>query len=292
MEYTLPTGEYGRAVGAVINHSEQTGTAEIKVDPADVALEPLPLGDSDSVADGEPIVALAVQDFMSLQHATGSVTGIEQLKDTFTGNEHAYLFVDDLHFPSDVQSQPLAELGGPVFDETGHVVAVVGPPGDMSGAWHYSPDGTSKTWDRPTAAPQQAIGAWWVIRDIKFVGAADWGTGFPSGKPYLGVEYQWLSPEAARGLGEPAGGALIEEVYVGSPAAAAGIRGKQSIKVFDGDTYWVGGDVIVSVDEVQLTEDDSIQAIAERHKVDDVIPVQLWRGDQLMTIQVMLTAAP
>ena len=85
-------------------------------------------------------------------------------------------FVDDLDFPSDVQSQPLAELGGPVFDETGHVVAVVGPPGDMSGAWHYSPDGTSKTWDRPTAAPQQAIGAWWVIRDIKFVGAADWGS--------------------------------------------------------------------------------------------------------------------
>ena len=202
VEYTLPTGEYGRAVGAVINHSEQTGTAEIKVDPGEVALKPLPLGDSDSVADGDPIVALAVQDFMSLQHATGAVTHIEQLTDTFTGNEHAYLFVDDLSFPSDVQSQPLAELGGPVFDETGHVVAVVGPPGDMSGAWHYSPDGSSATWDRPTAAPQQAIGAWWVTRDIKFAGAADWGTGFPSGKAYLGVEYQWLSPEAARGLGE------------------------------------------------------------------------------------------
>ena len=62
--------------------------------------------------------------------------------------------------------------------------------------------------------------------------------------------------------------------------------------MFDGDTYWIGGDVIISVDGVQLTENDSIQAIAERHKVDDVIPVQLWRGGQLMTIQVRLTAAP
>ena len=65
----------------------------------------------------------------------------------------------------------------PLFDETGHVIAVVGPPGDMSGAWHYSGD-----------VSQQALGIWWAIRDIKFSGVNKWeAASFPSGKAYLGV---------------------------------------------------------------------------------------------------------
>ena len=56
--------------------------------------------------------------------------------------------------------------------------------------------------------------------------------------------------------------------------------------------YGVGGDVIVSVDGVQLTERDSIQAIAARHRPGDVIPVQLWRDGRLMTVRVTLAAAP
>ena len=215
VEYTLPTGEYGKTTGSVLNHSEQIGIAEIKVDPQKVPLTPLLLGDSDSVAAGEPVAALAVQGDMSLQHAIGVVTPTGNLTDTYTGNDHVYLLVDDLDFPSAVQSQPLAELGGPLFDETGHVIAVVGPPGDMKGAWGYGGD-----------VSQQALGIWWAIRDIKFAGVSNWeGGAIPSGKAYLGVSTDWLTPQAARGLDEPAAGALVVDVYVGSPAAKAGIKG-------------------------------------------------------------------
>ena len=293
VEYVLPTGEYGSATGTVVNDSEQIGIAEIMVDPQEVPLKPLLLGDSDSIAAGERVTALAVQDGMSLQQATGVVTQTEVLTDSYTGNGHVYSLVDDLDFPSAAQSQPLAELGGPLFDETGHVIAVLGPPGDMTGAWGYSGD-----------VSQQALGIWWAIRDIKFAGVNKWDQqpqAFPSGKAYLGVCYQWLTPQAAQGLDQLAAGALVEDVNVGSPAAKAGIQGKVSIKMFDGEPYWVGGDVIVSVDGVQLTEQDSIQAIAARHKVGDVIPVRLWRPGpgvpaslhaRLMTVKVRLAAAP
>ena len=282
VEYTLPTGEYGKTTGKVLNHSEQIGIAEIKVDPQKVPLTPLLLGDSDSIAVGEPVAALAVQGDMSLQHATGVVTRTGNLTDTYTGNDHVYLLVDDLDFPSAVQSQPLAELGGPLFDETGHVIAVVGPPGDMKGAWGYR-GGVS----------QQALGIWWAIRDIKFAGVKNWESGaIPSGKAYLGVSYAWLTPQAAQGLDESAAGALVEDVYVGSPAAKAGIQGMRSLRMFDGYPYWVGGDVIVLVDGVKLTERDSIQAIAARHRPGEVIPVQLWRDGRLMTVNVKLAAMP
>ena len=134
-------------------------------------MKPLPLGDSDSLEPGEPVTALAVQGVMSLQHATGTVTRHSSTERTPSpGNDHVYLLVDDLHFPSAVQSQPLAELGGPVFDETGHVIAVVGPPGDMSGA------GTTAraTADETPHRRPPAIG-WWANRDIKFAGAQPTG---------------------------------------------------------------------------------------------------------------------
>jgi S1-C subfamily serine protease len=282
VEYSLPTGEYGRATGSVFNHSEQIGIAEIKVDPQKVPLKPLLLGDSDSIAVGEPVVALAVQGDMSLQNATGAVTQIGYLTDTYTGNDHVYLLDDNLDFPSAVQSQPLAELGGPLIDETGHVIAVVGPPGDMKGAWGYE-GGVS----------QQALGIWWAIRDIKFTGVNELDSpAYRSGQAYLGVSSEWLTPQVARGLGEAAPGALVEDVYVGSPAAKAGIQGMDSLRWFDDYTYAVGGDVIVSVGGVQLTEDRQLGTIVGRHKPGDVIPVRLWRGDQLMTVKVKLAAAP
>jgi class 3 adenylate cyclase/S1-C subfamily serine protease len=282
VEYTLPTGEYGKTTGEVLNHSEQIGIAEIKVDPQKVPLKPLLLGDSDSIAAGDPVVALAAQGGMSLQHANGVVLQTGYLTDTYTGNDHVYLLDDNLDFPSAVQSQPLAELGGPLFDKTGHVIAVVGPPGDMKGAWGYK-GGVS----------QQALGIWWAIRDIKFAGVNKWDSqGFRSGKAYLGVSSEWLTPQVARGLGEPAAGALVVDAYVGSPAAKAGIQGMNSLKWFDDYTYGVGGDVIASVDGVRLTKDRQLGTVVGRHKPGDVIPVRLWRGGQLMTVRVKLAAAP
>ena len=126
-----------------------------------------------------------------------------------------------------------------------------------------------------------------------FAGLNKWeSSAIPSGKAYLGVSTDWLTPQAARGLDEPGAGALVVDAYVGSPAAKAGIQGMDSLRVFDGYPYGVGGDVIVSVDAVRLTKDRQLGTVVGRHKPGDVIPVQLWRDGRLMIVKVKLAAAP
>ena len=80
------TATYGKATGTVWSHGEQTGIALIKVDPRQVPLTPLPLGDSDSIAKGDRVVALGAQRFMSLQQATGVVTQAWTMNDMYSGN--------------------------------------------------------------------------------------------------------------------------------------------------------------------------------------------------------------
>lgn len=54
--------------------------------------------------------------------------------------------------------------------------------------------------------------------------------------------------------------------------------------------WWAGGDVIVSVDGVRLTTRDSMESVVTRRKPGDVVPVGLWRGGRLMTLDVKLAA--
>ena len=279
VEYALPTGEYGKAMGRVVGAHAQTGVALIKMDAHKLPLKPLPLGDSDAITKGAWVTAIGAQSDMSLQQATGAVTEARTLNDTFTGNDHAYELMDDLRYPSALQSQPLAGLGGPLFDNTGHVIAVVGPPGDKSGVWHFSGD-----------VSRQAIGIWWVTREIKFAGEHDWeGQWSRLVKGHLGVATVWLNSHAAQGLGEHAG-ELVADAYVGSPAAEAGIQGGNSYRMFDGRSYWVGGDVIVSVDGMWLTSAGQMETIIRQHRIGDVIAVQMWRDGQLMTVMAKLSA--
>jgi len=282
VEYALPSGEYGRAIGRIAYSWRGGGIAVIKVDPREVRVKPLPLGDSDSIESGELVVALGVQPNMVVQHSTGTVIQTETMIDGASGNSHVHAIADDLQSAKVVpRNEPLAVVGGPLFDSTGHVIGVVGPPGEGDAkAWGYSGDIT-----------RQATGIYWAISTVRLAGQM--GVTKP-GRTYFGITYDWLTPEDARKLSQHPG-ALVGEVTLGSPADRAGIMVGDSPVSVDGAAglwYRVGGDIIVSVDGVQLTEGDSIQAIAERHKVGDVIPVQLWRGDQLMTIEVKLTAAP
>jgi class 3 adenylate cyclase/S1-C subfamily serine protease len=282
VEYALPSGAYGKAVGRIAFSWRGGGIAVIKVDPNEVKVRPLTLGDSDSIDSGEPVVSLGMQPDMVVQQSTGEITKTNTMIDGASGNSHVHDIADDLQSAKDVpRNEPLAVVGGPLFDSTGGVIGVVGPSGGGdSKAWGYSGDIT-----------RQATGIYWAISAVRVAGQM--GVTTP-GRTYFGVTYDWLTPELAQKLGQHPG-ALVEDVTLGSPADLAGIVVGDSPASVDGAAgpwYRVGGDVIVSVDGVQLTEGDSILSIINHHKVGDVIPVQLWRGGQLITIRVRLTAAP
>jgi len=96
--------------------------------------------------------------------------------------------------------------------------------------------------------------------------------------PYVGVEYQPLSPAAAAQLNVSATqGALIESVVDGSPAATAGLQ---------------KGDIVTQIDGKDLTTDSAFAEMVDNHKPGDVVTLTVQRNGQTMSIKVTLGTRP
>ena len=261
VEYALPSGEYGRAIGRIAYSWRGGGIAVIKVDPSEVSVKPLPLGDSDSIESGEPVVALGVQPNMVVQHSTGAVIQTDTMIDGASGNSHVRAIADDLQSAKDVpRNEPLAVVGGPLFDSAGDVIGVVGPPGEGDAkAWGYSGDIT-----------RQATGIYWAISTVRLAGQM--GVHKP-GRTYFGITYDWLTPEGAQKLSQHPG-ALVEEVTLGSPADRAGIMVGDSPKSVDGQrVHGTGSEATSSSRSTEYSSPRGTRSRpspAERHKVGDV----------------------
>lgn len=93
-------------------------------------------------------------------------------------------------------------------------------------------------------------------------------------RPYLGIQYQAVTPFVARRYNLPVEwGVYITEVIPDSPASQAGLR---------------QGDIITSVGDVTLDETHSYLNALFEYQPGDQIPVEVSRGDQRVQVEVTL----
>lgn len=96
--------------------------------------------------------------------------------------------------------------------------------------------------------------------------------------PYLGIQYQFLTPALAARLGiTQKQGVYIGAVVPGSPAASAGIK---------------ANDVITQIDGATLQDDSQLAKIIDGHKVGDTVTLTVARDGTTTSIQVKLGQAP
>jgi S1-C subfamily serine protease len=97
--------------------------------------------------------------------------------------------------------------------------------------------------------------------------------------PYLGVSIQEITPDSARLFGLPVShGLLVENVYAGSPAAKAGIKGGSADVVVSGESYVVGGDVITAVDGLHVSSETRFRDLIASKKPGDTVRLQIYRS--------------
>ena len=113
VEYALPTGQYGTARGEVGVVDEGTGIAIVKVDPRKVPLAPIPLGDSESLTQGQAVVALSAQREMDISCATGRLTALIKGTDIYSGNKITVGIYDDVKFPRPGDGRASLRFFGP-----------------------------------------------------------------------------------------------------------------------------------------------------------------------------------
>jgi serine protease Do len=177
----------------VVGTDPPTDLALLKIEAS--ALPVLPLGDSDRLQVGEPVMAIG-NPFGLDQTVT---TGIVSAKERFIGSGPYDEFVQ-----TDTSINP-GNSGGPLLDSRGAVVginsAIFSQSGGSIGIGFAIPINLAKT----------------VVLQLRDRGAVVRG--------YLGVAVRPLTPEAAESAGvKEQKGVLIENVVEGSPAEKAGVQ--------------------------------------------------------------------
>jgi len=287
-------GGHERVPGEILVPMFAMGDALIAIDPHDLQLQPVPLGDSEGVRVGQPLVALSRSLFL-LSSASGKVTKLFREPDP-NGKKGIVGFHIDAAFPKGshyespdnpevvVDSGTLPFLGAPVIDAEGNLVAVVGPEG-----W-------------PQHRGQQdagyAVAARVYTQEIDFLGAT--ADQLISTLPFGWSEF---SENEAKELGLPVthGGIVVQYTYPGEAADRAGLRAGSRVKsIRNTDDYsgapmnflWtLGGDVIVAIDGKPITTVSRLNRQVSKEP-GSTLRLTVLRGHRKFTVTVPVEPIP
>ncbi len=109
----------------------------------------------------------------------------------------------------------------------------------------------------------------------------------------MGVSLKTLTSEIAGMFNmQSQGGALVEAVSPGSPAAKAGIKaGDQNVTV-QGEQFTIGGDVIVKADNTEIKTADDLIAFLGTKKPGDTVKITVERDGKTQELSVTLAERP
>lgn len=113
-------------------------------------------------------------------------------------------------------------------------------------------------------------------------------------RPWLGVEFLPVPVSSiADELGLPVNyGLMVSQVVEGESADRAGIRGGSTPVRVRGQVYYLGGDIITTLDGEKISSLDDVQRILNRHQPGDTIAVDIVRDNRRLTLRMTLTAKP
>ena len=253
-----------RLVGA----DPSTDIAVIQVDATSRALTPLTLGNSDGVQVGDSVVAIGNPFGLSRTITAGIVSAIQ--REITAPNDYA---ID--HVIQTDASINHGNSGGPLINTRGEVIGVNaqietgGTAQGNVGVGFSIPSNTVKT----------VVGQ--LIKNGKIDHAA------------IGVLAQDLTPDVAKTFRLPVtSGVLVETVQPGSGAARAGIKAGTSEVTVAGESYKLGGDIIVEADGVPVRDLAGLRDIVAMKKPGDTITLKIYRGSTQLTVDIKLGRRP
>jgi S1-C subfamily serine protease len=83
-------------------------------------------------------------------------------------------------------------------------------------------------------------------------------------------------------------GVLIQKVVPGGAAERAGLKGGNQQAYVGNTPILMGGDLIVAIDGEQVTDQQDISAIMDKHQAGDTVSVTVLRQRRQMTLKLIL----
>ena len=259
LEVTLLSdeGDGHRYTADVIAKDPSNDLALIQIHP-DRPMPFLTLGDSDAVQVGQKVLAIGNPFGLDGTLTTGVVSSTGRSIQDRSG------VLKDL-IQTDAAINP-GNSGGPLLDSSGNVIgintAIYGPSGNI-GIGFAMPVSRAKA----------------LLRFVK--GGAE-----PSEDP--GFNGLFLSRRWSRALRFPSTGYLVTEVQEGSAADEAGLLGASREVVLGNYRIPWGGDLIVAIDDVEITDRNKLGEVLALKLAGDTVTLRLIRGGGEIKVDLIL----
>src|ERR671930_1338625 len=250
----------------IVGSDPSTDIAVLQVKAPSRALTPLPRGNSDAVHVGDSVVAIGNPFGLERTVTTGIVSALQRVIQAPNAYSIDHVIQTDAALNK-------GNSGGPLLDAEGRVIGVNSQIQSGSGG-------------------NIGIGFAVPIDTVRTVEAQIVKTGHAE-HAFLGVRVQAVDANVARLFRLRADhGLLVAGVEPGSAAAKVGLRaGKQPVTV-SGETYQLGGDLIVGADGLQLSSLDELRDVIANKQPGDKLSLQIWRGGKQMDLDVKLGRQP
>jgi S1-C subfamily serine protease len=244
--------------------------AVLKIDASSRALTPLPLGDSDEMEVGDPVVAIGNPFGLDRTVTAGIVSAIQRAITAPNGSTIDHVIQTDAAINH-------GNSGGPLLNRRGEVIGVNSQieTGDSSvatgnvGVGFAIPSNTVKT----------------VIAQLIRQGHID--------RAFIGIGAVPITGDLARVFRLPVShGLLVQSVEPGSGAEKAGLEAGTTPVVLAGESYNLGGDILVEADGKPIASLSRLRDLVAAKKPGDTLHFVIYRSDKRKDIDVKLGRQP
>jgi S1-C subfamily serine protease len=253
----------------VVGTDPSTDLAVLKVDAPSRALTPLALGNSDAVQVGDAVVAIGNPFGLDRTVTAGIVSALQRAIMAPNG------YTIDHAIQTDAAINH-GNSGGPLLNARGEVIGVnsqietggTGASGNV-GVGFAVPSNTVKT----------------VMVQLINEGKID--------RAFIGISAVPITPELTKSFNLPVRrGLLIQSVQPGSGASKAGLEAGETQMTIAGESYVLGGDIIVAADGVPVASLQRLRDLLAAKKPGQTIRLELYRDGEKRTVSVVLGRQP
>jgi S1-C subfamily serine protease len=253
----------------VVGTDPSTDLAVLEVNVDAGALTPLDLGDSDRLRVGDSVVAIGNPFGLERSVTAGIVSALHRpltAPNDFT--------IDDV-IQTDAAINS-GNSGGPLIDARGGVVGV------------NSAIATGNTGVRGNIGIGFAV----PINTVRDVASQLIERGKVE-HAFLGLGVQAVDTEVSRLFELPVKrGLMVVRVFDSSAADKAGLRAGTNEVVVSGETYLLGGDILVAVDGRQVASGEDLRDVISAKKPGDKLTIEAYRGMEKRSFEVTLGRQP
>jgi 2-alkenal reductase len=259
-----------RVPARIVGYDLFDDVAVIHVNPRLHRLRPVPLGNSGRVVVGEPVAAIGSPFGNADSLSVGVVSAVRRSIPSLTTS---YDLIDAIQTDAPINH---GNSGGPLFDARGRVIGINAQIKTSGGGSGFEGVGFAV----PIDSARRSLGQILQTGSVRYA--------------YIGIETEDLTPSIAERFGYAArAGALIDLVLPGSGAAAAGLEAGTHTEAFRGLGVHVGGDAIVAIDGIPVTNsEDVVRIVAGRLYPGEVARLTVVHGTTRRVVKVRLGERP